>query len=168
MKPDWDILSKEFDGDDVKLIGDVDCTAAESEALCKTYGVKGFPTVMYGDVNNLQEYQGGRDIDSLREHAKTKLVPSCSPKNIDLCDDESKLIIEGFMSMPVHVLDGEISTLQDGLTAADTEFETGVKALQAKYEELQETQKRQIEEINSRGLNMMKAVKAYRHTHDEL
>lgn len=168
MKPDWDILMKEFEGDDVKLIGDVDCTASESEALCKTYGVKGFPTVMYGDVNNLQEYQGGRDIDSLREHAKTKLVPSCSPKNIDLCDDENKLIIEGFMKMPLHVLDGELSTLQDGITAAENDFDTGVKALQAKYEELQETQKRQIDEINSLGLNMMKAVKAYRQGHDEL
>ena len=71
------------------LVGDVDCTAA-GKPLCDSNGVQGFPTIKWGDPSALEDYQGGRDFDSLKKHAETKLKPSCSPTNLHLCDDAKK------------------------------------------------------------------------------
>jgi len=98
MKPDWDKLMAEYAGHASALVADVDCTAA-GKPLCDSNGVRGFPTIKYGDPSDLQAYEGGRDFDSLSKFAKENLKPICSPANIDLCDDEQKASIEKFQAM---------------------------------------------------------------------
>merc|ERR1740117_1526593 len=75
----------EFDGHASALVGDVDCTAA-GKPLCDSNGVRGFPTIKFGDPSNLEDYKGGRDFDALSKFASENLKPVCSPANIDLCD----------------------------------------------------------------------------------
>jgi hypothetical protein len=65
MKPDWDKLIGEFKDSKTVLIADVDCTAA-GKPLCDTKGVRGFPTIKYGDPNDLQDYEGGREYAALK------------------------------------------------------------------------------------------------------
>merc|ERR1740120_460493 len=79
------------------LVADVDCTAG-GKALCNTVGVRGYPTIKYGDPNDLQDYKGGRSYSDLQKFAGD-LKPSCSPKNIDLCDEEKKKTIADFEAM---------------------------------------------------------------------
>merc|ERR1712166_1195971 len=93
LKPAWDKLMAEFDGHASALVGDVDCTAA-GKPLCDSNGVRGFPTIKYGDPNNLEDYKGGRDFDALSQFAKENLKPVCSPSNIDICDATQKAEIE--------------------------------------------------------------------------
>jgi len=76
----------EFSDSASALIADVDCTAA-GKPLCDANGVKGFPSIKYGDPTDLQDYQGGRDYDSLKKFAEENLKPMCSPANLDLCDE---------------------------------------------------------------------------------
>merc|ERR1712194_692866 len=45
---------------------------------------------MGGDPADLQDYEGGRSYSDLETFAKENLKPVCSPKNIDLCDDDKK------------------------------------------------------------------------------
>ena len=45
-------------------MADVDCTAA-GKPLCDSNGIKGFPTIKYGDPSDLQTYEGGRDDPNL-------------------------------------------------------------------------------------------------------
>ena len=85
MKPDWDKLMEEFKDSKTQGVYDVDCTA-DGKPLCDANGVKGFPTLKWGDPSVLQDYQGGRDFDSLKKHAEENLKPMCSPSNIDRCD----------------------------------------------------------------------------------
>ena len=59
MKPDWDKLMEEFKDSETQLIADADCTA-DGKPICDANGVKGFPTLKYGDPNDLQDYQGAR------------------------------------------------------------------------------------------------------------
>jgi len=92
MKPAWDKLMTNWNkGDRVKtsLIADVDCTAAGKE-LCDTVGVRGFPSIKWGDPIAMEDYKGGRDYDALNKFAEDNLKPMCSPANLDLCDDEKK------------------------------------------------------------------------------
>ena len=98
MKPDWDKLMEAFADSTTQLVADVDCTAA-GKPLCDANGVRGYPTIKWGDPADLQEYQGGRDYAALEKFAKEKLVPICSPKNIDLCDEDKKKEIETFQAM---------------------------------------------------------------------
>lgn len=75
MKPDWDKLMVEYEGSDVAGVYDVDCTKA-GESLCRKAGVRGYPTIMYGDpadVQQLEKYKGPRTFDGLLKFAKDNL-----------------------------------------------------------------------------------------------
>merc|ERR1711959_835568 len=92
MKPAWDKLMEEFKDSKTALVADVDCTVHQD--LCSKYGVQGYPTIKYGDVNNLEDYQGGRSLEDLQTFAKENLGPTCGPANLDLCDAEQKKKVE--------------------------------------------------------------------------
>lgn len=160
MKPDWDKLMAEFKGHASILVADVDCTTA-GKPLCDSNGVKGFPTIKTGDPNDLQSYEGGRDFKSLQAHAKG-LKPSCSPANIDLCDDEEKATIEKVQALS----DDEIAAyITNGDTeAADAEklFSSEVEKLQATYSQLQKDKDETLARIKDSGLGLHKAVAAAR------
>merc|ERR1712151_221729 len=86
MKPDWDKLIAEYKGHATTLIADVDCTTG-GQSLCEEVGVRGYPTIKYGDPADLQDYNGGRSYDDLKSFADENLGPSCGPANLDLCSD---------------------------------------------------------------------------------
>jgi len=81
MKPAWDQLAQEFADSTTVLVADVDCTDA-GKSLCAEHGVNGFPTVKYGDPNDLQDYQQGRDYDNLSRFAK-ELQPPQQKSELD-------------------------------------------------------------------------------------
>lgn len=108
MKPDWDKLMAEYSGSPNVLIGDVDCTEAGKD-LCEKHGVQGFPTIKYGDPDDLKAYEGGRDLDSLQAFAKESLGPQCGPgENIKLCSDKVKAKIEKYLTMKPDELQEKI------------------------------------------------------------
>merc|ERR1712224_1027702 len=110
MKPDWDKLMAEFKDSKTALVGDVDCTAGGKE-LCNEVGVRGYPTIKYGDPSDLQDYKGGRSFDDLKKFAGD-LKPSCSPKNIDLCDEDKKKSISEFKAMGVEKREAMIKEMR--------------------------------------------------------
>lgn len=157
MVPVWTKLMDEYAGDPLKLVADCDCTA-ECKPICDANGVKGFPTLKYGDPSALEDYKGGREYEALKKHVDTKLVASCSPANIDLCDDEKKAEIAKFQAMPVTELQGLIDAKSTELEAAEKEFKAGVEKLQATYEQLQKDKEAKTEAITASGLGLMKSV----------
>jgi len=158
MKPAWDALMAEYKNHPTILVADVDCTAA-GKPLCDQAGVKGYPTIKFGDPANLEDYKGGRDESALKAHAKT-LKPSCSPANIDLCDDAAKAEIEALQALSAADLDAQISEKEKLLEEAETTFKTEVEKLQKKYEELMKTKEETETSVKEAGLGLMKAVKA--------
>merc|ERR1712182_199870 len=136
MKPAWDKLMTEYSSSKTALVADVDCTAA-GKPLCDSNGVRGYPTIKYGDPSNLEDYKGGRSLKALQDFAKENLKPVCSPANLDLCDGDKKTQIEGFMAMSDGDLDAKIKEKKAENDALEETFKTEVKALQAKYEQLQ-------------------------------
>jgi len=159
MKPDWDKLMEAFAGSATQLIGDVDCTA-DGKPLCDKNGVKGYPTIKWGDPADLQDYQGGRTYNDLEKFAKENLQPMCSPKNIDLCDDAKKAEIKTFQDIPVAELDALISGKEKEMEDAESYFKAEVQKLQDKYSSLSTEKDEKVEAIKNSGLGLMKAVKA--------
>jgi hypothetical protein len=158
MKPDWDKLMSEFADSDTQLVADVDCTT-EGKPLCEANGVRGYPTIKWGDPAALEDYQGGRDYKTLKAFADEKLKPMCSPANLDLCDDDKKAEINKFMAMSDADLDKLVKDKEDELAAAEEEFKTFVEGLQASYQEGMKKKDDTLEAIKESGLGLMKAVK---------
>lgn len=160
MKPAWDRLIKEYnptssDG----LVADVDCTAA-GKPLCEKAGVKGYPTIKWGDPNSLQDYQGGRDFDTLLKFAKESLKPQCSPANLDPCSDDERSAIADLQALDPAELDRRITEAEGQISAAEDGFKKKVEKLQKKYQKLQTEKDEAIEAVKNSGLGLMKSVKA--------
>jgi len=158
MKPDWDKVMKEVNGKGSTLVADVDCTAA-GKPLCDSNGVQGFPTIKYGDPSALEDYQGGRDYDSLKKFADG-LKPSCSPANIDLCDEEQTAEIKKLQDMSAADLDAAIESKEAEIKAAEKTFEDELEKLQNKYKKISQEKDDAIKAVKDSGLGLMKAVKA--------
>jgi len=159
MKPDWDKLMDAFAGSKTALVADVDCTA-DGKPLCDANGVRGYPTIKYGDPSALEDYKGGRDYDELKKFAEENLKPMCSPSNIDLCDDDKKAEIEKFQAMSADDLEAAISEKTKLMDDAEETFKNGVSELQEKYQKLMSQKEETLESIKQSGLGMMKAVQA--------
>lgn len=159
MKPDWDKLMDAFADSKTALVADVDCTT-EGKPLCDANGVRGYPTIKWGDPSSLEDYQGGRDFDSLKKFADENLKPICSPSNIDLCDDEKKSEIEKFLALAEDELEKLISEKEKLMEEAEEAFKNGVTELQETYQKLQAEKEKTLDDIKKSGLGLMKACKA--------
>jgi len=159
MAPHWEKLQGEFADSKDALIASIDCTA-EGKPICDANGVKGFPTIKYGDPAALEDYQGGRTFDDLQKFAQENLKPSCSPMNIDLCDEDMKARITELQTMEEDVLNDKIKQSEEEIAAADKEFKELVEKLQKKYEKANKKKDQTIKEIKDSGLGLMKSVKA--------
>jgi protein disulfide-isomerase-like protein len=159
LKPDWDKLMEEFK-DGQQLVADVDCTTDGGKILCDANGVGGYPTLKWGDPSALEEYNGDRDLETLRAFAAKELKPMCSPTNIDLCDAEKKAEIEKFLALSAEELDQLITDkeLEQKKVAAD--FEDLVGELQKTYQDAIAKKEEALAAIKDSGLGMMKSVKA--------
>lgn len=145
-------------GSSTQLVADVDCTT-EGKELCETHGVKGYPTLKWGDPSDLQDYQGGRSYDDLKKFVDENLKPVCGVKNIDLCDTVKKAEILKFQAMPAAKLDELITAEEKKLEEAEKDFKDAVAELQGKYTALSEEKDKKIEDVKAAGLGLMKSVK---------
>merc|ERR1712048_1543458 len=114
-------------------IYDVDCTAG-GKSLCDTVGVRGYPTIKHGDPNDLQDYKGGRDFAALKKFADG-LGPTCSPANLDLCDDAKKASIEEFTKMGAAKREEAIKEKEAESAKLEADFKTFVEGLQKQYKD---------------------------------
>lgn len=97
----------DFKDSPTSLVADVDCTT-DGKDLCEKHGVKGYPSIKYGDPGDLKDYSGARDYAGLKKFADENLGPTCGPGNMDLCDASTKTKIEGFLKMSADRLQGKI------------------------------------------------------------
>lgn len=158
MKPDWDKLMEAYADSATQLVADVDCTA-DGKPLCDQAGVRGYPTIKWGDPADLQDYQGGRDFAALSKFAEENLKPMCSPANIDLCDDDKKKQIEEYMALDVAAMDTKIAEYEAQLAEAEETFKEEVSKLQAAYQKLSEDKDAKLAAVKDSGLGLLKSCK---------
>mmetsp|Transcript_59910 Transcript_59910/g.110995 ORF Transcript_59910/g.110995 Transcript_59910/m.110995 type:complete len:169 (-) Transcript_59910:285-791(-) len=159
MKPDWDKLISQFKDHKDTLIADVDCTAG-GKSLCEEVGVRGYPTIKYGDPGDLQDYKGGRDFNALKKFAEG-LGPQCSPANLDLCDDEKKKKIDEYLALTSAKRAEMIKEAESKMEKLESDFKAFVDGLQKSYKEASDKKDKGIEEIKNSGLGLLKSVHTY-------
>jgi len=134
MKPAWDTLMSEYENSENILVADVDCINSGKD-LCSKVGVEGFPTIKHGDPENLEDYKGGRDADSLNKFA-SELKPSCDFLSMENCDKDQISTINDFKEKTEDELQQMIDDEEKERTAAETLFKSEVEKLQAQYKQL--------------------------------
>lgn len=134
MKPAWDSLMSEYESSETIMVADVDCIG-DGRELCEKVGVKGFPTIKYGDPSALEDYQGGRDLDALKSFAGD-LKPLCNVATHEHCDDTQTKTITELKELDVDELHVKVKAHNDEKESIEKTFASGVQALQAKYEKL--------------------------------
>jgi len=157
MKPDWDKLMKEYADNSKVGVYDVDCTA-EGKPLCDSSGVKGFPTIKFGDPSNLEDYNGGRDLPALKKFA-SELKPLCSPANMDLCDEVQIAEITKVQAMSAEELDTAIADADAKAADAEKTFADKLEELQATYKQIQEDKENALAEVKRSGVGLLKSVR---------
>jgi len=175
MKPDWDQLVEQFKDSPTALVADVDCTT-EGKSLCEKAGVRGYPTIKWGDPNDLQDYQGGRDLKDLQKFAEENLGPTCGPDNLDLCDDEAKKSIAKYQKMDVDELEMAIEEGDEKIKKIEDKAQKEVGKLQAQISDLNskiasKNQKKDDEvakQTKKMGLKFMKTVFSAKKKKEEL
>merc|ERR1719253_1711403 len=162
MKPDWDKLATEYKDSQTIVIADVDCTAG-GKAKCDEVGVRGYPTIKYGDPDDLQDYKGGRSYADLKKFAEG-LGPQCGPANLDLCDADKKKQIEKFQALSASDREAQISEKEKAMSTLESDFKKFVENLQKSYTEANEKKDKDVENIKNSGLGLLKAVHAFAKT----
>ena len=113
LAPDWDKLTSDFASSASVLVAEVDCTSASGKPLCTASGVKGYPTLKWGqNGEELKDYKGARNYAGMKKFAEEELKPSCSVDNVDLCDDAMKGKIKDWQKADAKELDALIWKLE--------------------------------------------------------
>jgi len=132
MASDWEKIAEEWAGSNDGFIGEVDCTIEDNSALCQD--VQGFPTLKYGEPDNLNDYEGGREYKELSDFAKENLTPTCSVSNIALCDEGNKTVIEEFKAMSIVDIEAKIQEIDDNINKMENDVEEEINRLEEHYQ----------------------------------
>jgi hypothetical protein len=164
MKPSWDKLMKEFKDHPTILVADVDCDGA-GKSVCDKHNIEGFPTLRHGSPDSLEDYEGEREFDALKEFAGN-LKPTCSPSNVDACTPEDKTEMNKLMEMSKDDLGKVVSEASEKVKAANKAFDDEVDKLQKMYDELEKKKSEAVKIIQTPSLKM--AQKVFVHKGGEL
>lgn len=137
----------------------MDCIGA-GKSLCDEVGVRGFPTLKFGDPTSLSDYKGGRTYDELAQFA-AGLGPICSPANLDICSAEKKAMIQTFRAMGAKEREEKLRAQEGEVKKIEAEFSTAVEGIRARHQAATDKKNEAVKAIRASGLDLLKAVKAH-------
>jgi len=112
MKPAWDALGAEYKDSTSVLIGDADCTAG-GQKLCEKFKVRGYPTIKYFIDGEEKDYQGGRDLASLKKFVEDNMGGGCDVNESEAtCDARESKYMKKMMAKGPENLRKEIARLE--------------------------------------------------------
>jgi len=163
MKPAWDKLMDSFKDSKTAVVGDVDCTKPDNEALCEKQKVEGYPTIKWGKIGALKDYDGEREFSDLLNFAKKNLGPVCGPTDLKECDETQRKQLEEAMKLKDPELQAKIKVQDDEVDKLEKEFEAKLKEIEEQQNKMEKVKNEKVEAIMKAGLGSLKAVWDHRH-----
>ena len=104
--------------------------------------------MMWGDASGAENYEGGRDDESMSIFAKEYVTkPVCNINHVEVCSPEEKSDFESVVSMSDTKLTETIQYISDSVSVEEKSFEKAVGKIQKQYEELTEEHSKKLESI---------------------
>lgn len=150
IKPDWDRLGKDFENSKKGLVAEIDC-AGKGKPLCEKNGVSGYPRLMYGRDDNLQDYHGERSYEAMKTFADERLGASCDPGNLDLCDAERRSTLEKFMRRSPEKLDEMITLADKQVKQAEYRFKVIEHNISDRIIRAEQRKNKKVSDIRKKG-----------------
>jgi len=145
------------------FIGEVDCTRNEEgkpEALCDRFGIMYHPYMKYGNPWRLKEYQEGRKYEDLYKFIDANVTVPCGPLNLDVCNDEEKILVQKYLDMDIDALNEVIENEDERLDSVEDTFKEQMGKINSDYNKYAAERDTMIEEIKDGDLGYLKAVAA--------
>eukprot|EP00435_Cladocopium_sp_Y103_P010420 s5684_g2.t1 len=122
LQPEWDQMAKLYVDTPNVIIGQVDCTGS-GQGFCGENQVQGYPTLKLWKDGRMQDYNGGRDFNSLKREVEKKLDPrpACSLESKDACKPEDLKVLEESEKMTKAERAAKIKAVQKEIADAKTE-----------------------------------------------
>jgi hypothetical protein len=161
----WTKLSQHIDDENV-VIGEVDCTAEDSEDICDYHEIDGYPTLKYGESGGyLWEYYEGQTFPQLYEFAKENLKLTCSPNNVNLCDKKQKTVVDKLMAKTIEDLSAALDAIEDSISN-DEESDEIDESLDIKYQDMKNRSiKKKLKIRNDADYELVKQILEIRTEH---
>lgn len=149
LAPVWEKLAEEWKDHPVGLIAEVDCTDEDSHNLCEEMEVDQYPTLLYGDPFEASQYEGSLELEDLSAFAKENLVTAtCSPANLEACDEETQRFIVTLHEKEVEELEELEEKAARLLHEAHLEYEDEIERLQSMRETLDSKHQEKLDAIH--------------------
>lgn len=139
LQPHWEQLTTHWQSegrfrDETKLV-EVNCDkGAGAGRLCSEHGKAGFPTIKWGNPNDLDDVTiARRGFEELKQFTEENLKPLCGVNKADACDEKQAAMLARIQGLDVVELKSKIATAEEKIKAALAEFDKGEKTLQANY-----------------------------------
>merc|ERR1712023_51478 len=101
-------------------------------------GVAKYPTLMFGDPEDLEKYEGEMFYEELLQFAQANLGPKCSPQVQDLCTVEEREQMSSIMEMSDEDLELGIQDSEQQIADTKDQFDGEANVLQVEYDKLQD------------------------------
>jgi len=134
MDPAWSELAEIYEGSDTALIGEVDCQGPGEDLCIKLNIDDNFPTLMYGDPENLKHYTEPLEFYALVVFAGINVEPICGPANKHLCSADEKKKIDSMVAQGVNSLWDKVDSVLEVIHSGQTKFEDEIEKL---YEDIE-------------------------------
>ena len=111
---------------------------------------QGFPTIKWGSREAAEDYNGGRDYDSLAAFAKDHItVAACSVSHLEACSAEEQKAIADIQKYDDAKLEATVQTIKEAVLKEEEAFDTAVNDLQATYETMTTTHNAVLDSIKA-------------------
>jgi hypothetical protein len=112
---------------------------------------QGFPTLVWGDVNAAESYDGPRSYDAMKAFADENVTkPACSVFNLDACDDAQKAAIQAVDAKPDDELIQTAQEINDAMKAEESKYEEFIDKLQNDFEKMTDEHQKAIDAIKAK------------------
>ncbi|CAB9529554.1 Protein disulfide isomerase [Seminavis robusta] len=134
---DWAKLKDEWKDHSIGFVREVFCDDEETELICESFEVAGYPSIYWGDPQSPELYRGKLDYESLSSFAEENLKSlPCSVTNLDACDAKIKKIIEKLSKKSLDELEAMEKQVIGKVDEEQNRFDTAAMKLQEQYKQL--------------------------------
>jgi len=163
MDPAWRELAEIYESIDTAVIADVDCHGPGEDLCIKLNIDDNFPTLMYGDPENLKHYTGSLEYYALVVFAGINVEPICGPANKHLCTADEKKKVESMLALGINSLREKIDSVESEIHSTGSKFEDEIEKLyediEGKYNALLLEKEKSLDDLREKNdIGLMRTV----------